>query len=203
MVTITNLPEDTYTVTVDINGYQASRQVQVDNMERVDAAFLPTVLIATVNQDIMLINSSTGAAAYNWAFGDGNSSVDANPVHQYSQAGEYEIILNAVNNDCQDTYSQLLKVQDIANGVNSLDESGIRIYSNGDKVFITFNNYKDAIADVMIYDLLGRKIQEQTGVDTKTNNFSMPVKNIADGYYFVEVTSANASATQKIHLSNK
>ena len=40
-------------------------------------------------------NQSTGADLYQWYFGDGQSSTEANPTHVYSQAGTYEVCLVA------------------------------------------------------------------------------------------------------------
>ena len=40
-------------------------------------------------------NSSTGAISYNWDFGDGNGTSDANPTHKYSGAGSFTVTLTA------------------------------------------------------------------------------------------------------------
>ena len=34
-------------------------------------------------------NNSSGAVSYNWDFGDGNGSSDANPSHTYTGAGSF------------------------------------------------------------------------------------------------------------------
>ena len=38
-------------------------------------------------------NLSSGATNYAWAFGDGNTSINANPVNTYSNAGMYSVTL--------------------------------------------------------------------------------------------------------------
>jgi len=42
-------------------------------------------------------NYSIGADGYFWNFGDGNTSVDENPTHQYELPGLYEVVLTAEN----------------------------------------------------------------------------------------------------------
>ncbi|MES2430765.1 MAG: PKD domain-containing protein [Bacteroidota bacterium] len=42
-------------------------------------------------------NSSSGANTYYWDFGDGNSSSAANPTHQYSLPGTYNVVLTISN----------------------------------------------------------------------------------------------------------
>ena len=40
-------------------------------------------------------NNTTGAISYNWDFGDGSASTDANPTHTYSIPGSYTVTLTA------------------------------------------------------------------------------------------------------------
>ncbi len=49
--------------------------------------------------DFNFFNTSTNATAYSWDFGDGNMSMDANPVHTYAMDGTYTVELTATN-DC-------------------------------------------------------------------------------------------------------
>ena len=47
-------------------------------------------------------NSSIGASSFLWDFGDGNSSTDPSPTHQFLQTGDFTIKLNAYNANCVD-----------------------------------------------------------------------------------------------------
>lgn len=42
-------------------------------------------------------NTSNNATEYIWDFGDGNTSTEINPTHTYSDFGEYEVSLTAIN----------------------------------------------------------------------------------------------------------
>jgi len=51
-------------------------------------------------------NLSVGQTSSYWTFGDGSSSIDQNPIHEYLQAGTYSIKLIASNTfGCADTFS--------------------------------------------------------------------------------------------------
>lgn len=51
-----------------------------------------------VGEAINFIDLSVGdPISWNWDFGDGNSSKDENPVHSFSDAGEYQVELKVVN----------------------------------------------------------------------------------------------------------
>jgi PKD repeat protein len=54
-------------------------------------------------------NLSNGATSYRWDFGDGATSEEVNPVHQFLSNGEQIITLEAISDvECRDTVSQAL-----------------------------------------------------------------------------------------------
>ena len=65
----------------------------------------PTVVFLPA-QPIHCFNTSENAVSFIWDFGDGTSSIETNPSHQYTQEGEFTIILIASTiNQCVDTFS--------------------------------------------------------------------------------------------------
>ncbi len=57
-------------------------------------------------------NNSTGAATYQWDFGDGNTSATANPSHTYTSTGIYTVTLIVTNaNGCTDTLQKTNYIQ--------------------------------------------------------------------------------------------
>jgi gliding motility-associated-like protein len=49
---------------------------------------------------VRFINNSTDATTYLWNFGDGTTSTEENPEHEYSALGEYNVTLTAFNQAC-------------------------------------------------------------------------------------------------------
>jgi PKD repeat protein len=63
------------------------------------------------NGTIAFTNSTSGGTVFDWAFGDGLSSTDVHPEHQFPEPGDYNVVLIAENQyNCADTLSQLVTV---------------------------------------------------------------------------------------------
>jgi hypothetical protein len=59
---------------------------------------------------VAFFNASGNATTYTWNFGDGQTSMEINPVHTYGEPGVYEVTLNAQNASCGTAASQQIGV---------------------------------------------------------------------------------------------
>ena len=74
-----------------------------------DAAFTSTIVCDELFVQFSDSSKSTSASlAYDWNFGDGNSSTDKNPTHTYSVAGSYPVrLIVSTSNGCmRDTFTK-------------------------------------------------------------------------------------------------
>lgn len=99
-----------YTVTLYVenaNGCYDSLQQVVTVYPLPNADFSYTISDpCTQPMDVTFTNNSTGAASYEWVFGDGQTSGLTNPQHQYVNAGAYDVDLIATSlYGCTDTMS--------------------------------------------------------------------------------------------------
>ena len=56
-----------------------------------------------LDQEVLFINNSNGTSQWSWFFGNGVSSNERDPRHQYDRAGDYLVQLLASNGYCVDT----------------------------------------------------------------------------------------------------
>ncbi len=97
--TITYNTVGSYNVTLKATNAQGSNTVTKTNFITVgddptaDFDYVRTLLLVEFE------NLSIGATSYNWNFGDGGTSTQANPSHTYAQDGTYLVKLT-VSNDC-------------------------------------------------------------------------------------------------------
>lgn len=63
--------------------------------------------------EVTFTNYSQNAATYSWDFGDSQTSTEENPVHEYTEAGTYTVVLTAKNSaDVSATYNQSITITD-------------------------------------------------------------------------------------------
>ncbi|MCB9185393.1 MAG: HYR domain-containing protein, partial [Flavobacteriales bacterium] len=71
---------------------------------RPTAGFFPVQTITESGSEYMFTNTSTGATEYFWTFGNGDFSQLFEPIYQYPEHGNYDILLTAYNQyGCEDT----------------------------------------------------------------------------------------------------
>lgn len=100
-----------YTVTLTVTDSEGCRDslVKPNNIfiSRPIAGFFSPDTNACPFRPVRFINQSTGPAlSYFWDFGDGNSSTQANPIHNYQAEGVYTIKLRITDQyGCTDTFT--------------------------------------------------------------------------------------------------
>jgi hypothetical protein len=85
------------------------------NCTEITVASALTANTNCANREVTFFNNSTGASTYLWDFGDGTTSTDVNPVHNYPAFGTYNVTLigyNGTNPSCNDTTTAILALVD-------------------------------------------------------------------------------------------
>ncbi|SDL30784.1 PKD domain-containing protein [Catalinimonas alkaloidigena] len=82
--------------------------------------------VATNGMEVTFTNETTGATAYEWDFGDGETSTEASPTHTYPGKGKYVVTLYATASDGHrvegSTILRLSKNSPVKLTDNSLDD---------------------------------------------------------------------------------
>lgn len=99
---ITYTSTGTYVVTFIVTNPQScngadtfTHSITVIDAPTADFTFAPVIPVA--NEPTTYTNLSVNATKYLWEFGDGNTSADVNPVHQFNNTGTYNTCLTAYN----------------------------------------------------------------------------------------------------------
>ncbi len=76
-----------------------------------DGVLVPNTIVQ-IQEDVLFKDLSVGnVMIWNWDFGDGNSSGEQNPVHQFQEKGTYTVTLTAIDSiGCISTYQIVITV---------------------------------------------------------------------------------------------
>lgn len=186
---------------IDVNNYTVTQTLQVNGQDPLAAAFTTTGLLVLEGEDITFIASTTTGNNYQWDFGNGQTANGASVTYAYSLSGVYTTVLTVSNSfGCTATDSQTITVNAITTGQDIL-ESGtpIRIWSNGNIVFVDLSEAVRNDIVISIYDILGQQIScERLNGD----HYEKQLANIISGNLVVTVQTDNSLITRKVFIAN-
>lgn len=147
-------------------------------------------------------NNSEGAASYVWQFGDGNTSNEENPNHNYGNTGNYTVTLIATDAEqfCTDEFSQEITLAALAEfglfpNVFSPNNDGRNDFFNI-VVEEEFQEFMEVVT-FKIFNRWGELIYNNEtpsqGWDGRKENIPSPAEVYA---YFIEVNIQNCNTIQ-------
>jgi PKD repeat protein len=153
---------------------------------------------AGTSSTITFTNSSSGATSYSWAFGDGNSSTDANPVHTYANPGTYSVTLTATNGACSNTSVQTVSV---LVGTSLPEGASIQLFPNPSKgqTNLSMNGFPDNELIIEILASDGRLVlSQQFSMVNGSHEFDL--RSLANGLYLLKISSGTFTTFEKLHI---
>jgi len=118
-----------------------------------------------VNTAVLFTNISQNLSNFEWSFGDGGTDNSVNPVHTFTNPGNYLVILTGMNS-CGDTLSTLKEI--IVMTSTQLNPNGVpvspvlQVSRDVKGYYITANYTKDTKVNILVSDILGRQIIKET-----------------------------------------
>ena len=162
--------------------------------------------VAFTNTSIYVYPDSIDGGYYVWDFGDGSPvSNEVNPVHTYTEVGEYQVRLTGIV--CSDTsvYEQTILVTTtsvVSPSSPSLEEA-LRVYPNpvdGDVLYFEVGSgYAGQQGRILFYNTLGQVVlgRENSRIFSKGKN-KIDVSNLPGGVYFVVVEIGGERVVEKV-----
>ncbi len=173
-----------YTVRLVVEDANGLDSLLIEDAVTIVASPDPFFTFSMEGSTVTFENQSTNSTAYFWNFGDGTTSVEANPQHTYASGGNYSVTLNAQNNFCANAISEMISVI----VTNTLDHSAaaqIRIFPNPVDQNLRITN-QSAIRrlQLQIYNGVGQAVKNVylSELDSSINLNELPA-----GMYFLEI----------------
>lgn len=142
------------------------------------------------NTSVILGGSIT---TYNWDFGDGNQSADADPQHTYGNAGVYTVTLTATSNLGCVSAAEIPVNASV--DVTELFSDMFSVYPNpaSDRVSIK----PSYVARFIITDTTGRMVFD-SAYNLGTTAFTIEMMNWPQGIYYIHALAPDQQSTVKL-----
>lgn len=187
-----------YNVTLMVTNATGTDQITIPLSVIVESPAVANATLSATNLTlpgavVYFTNTSQNSNGYYWDFGDGTSSTDTNPWHEYLSTGVYNGYLVGMNNSCpNDTmYFQI-----------TVGTSGLTEW-NADQVIVQPNPFKDdltittsaILTELSLIDMYGKLIAINWG---KTGNgYKAKVNDLAPGMYLIRYTDESGQQRMK------
>lgn len=141
-----------------------------------------------IDLGIALVDESTNDPfSWDWDFGDGNTSTEQNPIHVYTEEGNYEICLIATN---AGGYDVVCKTVFLETGINDLSLENCIIYPNPSSESITIQLQNQiSNGELIVYDITGKIVSEI--LIQGSDKIFLSIKELEQGNYSLIIKEQN------------
>jgi len=151
-----------------------------------------TVNVTGGNADFS--NHSSNANQYIWYFGDGDSSLLPEPVHNYLTNGSFQVVLWA-GNDCF-TDSSMMNIEIVAAGIPKTTDDEYAVFPNPAHEYLHIE-YAGISNHPVQWNMINPEGQIVKTFSSK-NTFNLDCRNIAAGFYVLSTTVDGVLFRKKI-----
>jgi len=160
------------------------------------ANFYYTPVIPEVNTPTQFYNTSLDATSYQWSFGDGETSYERDPSHQYVRTGEYKVCLTVKNQyDCVDSICKTVR-----SDVKPLIDIPTAFTPNGDGTndILFPRGFAVESMNLKIFNRFGELVFESESMSQGWNGQYKGVDQPMDSYaYILTATFADGTTYSK------
>ncbi len=161
-----------------------------------DAEFDPDAQTFITHADIDFTNLSIDGDFYYWDFGDGETSDLENPVHNFSEPGEYEVCLRTTTfAGCVDSICKIYIIQNVPalDVPNAFSPNG-----DGDNDMLFVRGYGIANLDFQVFDRWGHLLFQTTDLNVGWDGIYKGKSQEMEVYvYYLSATFENGVAVEK------
>ncbi len=150
---------------------------------------------------IVFSNTSEFADSYLWDFGDGNTSTEENPIHDYEEPGDYTITLTTTN-ECGEATSTFDIVVESVNAIEDLESiSNFDLFPNPTtgRFTLTLEGESREFIDISFLNVLGQELdlfRVDFGAGYIKQEFDL--SHFSSGVYLVRLQVDNKAEYHKV-----
>jgi len=173
-------------------------EVLYSSLARLEGAsvdFLHTVNTTSVNFESFIL----GGTDFIWDFGDGNTSTEANPVHEYAESGIYTVKLILQSDLCGEIMMQK-DIDVIVLGINDVNNN-LSFYPNPAENLIQIHSSAESLLNsrIQVTSLDGKLMQEEA-INTNGQSFELRLNSLKSGMYLLLIKTNEHQYQHKLFI---
>jgi hypothetical protein len=150
-----------------------------------------TFTFETASNTVTFTNTSVNAEDYTWDFGDGATSTEQNPSHEFTGVGPYNVTLTVSRCDRQSTITQ----QILLLGTNNYSFQNFTVYPNPSASTWNIASSTNAITAIQVVDMTGKVVMNIT---PNSEVAAIDASALSSGIYLAKVICSNGTQTLKL-----
>lgn len=154
--------------------------------------------------EITFTDNSTDAAAWFWNFSDGTSSLEQNPVHQFTIPGTYQVTLT-VTDESGCTHSVLKDITAVFDNPTAVkpsptDDWQVAVYPNPvrEELTIAFLFNQSQKVNLTLVNAMGKVVKTEQSKNYLTENINWNMKTLSAGVYYLIVEIEGKIKVEKV-----
>ncbi|MCH8546720.1 MAG: T9SS type A sorting domain-containing protein [Cryomorphaceae bacterium] len=149
----------------------------------------------SVGEVLFDASGSLNSSIFDWDFGDGNNGTGQTITHTYTTNGTYDVTLVTSDSCRNDTLVKSILIEGISTASFTMER--IQIYPNPAQGVFYIDNLPDVNCSFVVSDVRGSVVL--TGI--ANNDFSIDLSAMAEGVYFIAITSRYGRLSRKVILA--
>ncbi len=148
----------------------------------------------TGNSTVQFTNKTVNATTYLWDFGDGNTSVQQNPLHAYTATGDYDVKLTTDACGSNTTKTKRVTVSNLSIKESTPDDP-VQIYPNPAQTVVNIST-KKSIKVLSVTDFAGKIIPHT--MNKTDSGYTIPLHHLPSGIYLLHYKTEEKEFIKKI-----
>jgi len=157
---------------------------------------------AVTNNVVEFTSTATAADEYLWDFGNGNTSVDENPVYTYNTDGIYDVCQVTSNSCSSDTFCQSITIISTSDNPLNVYLASLTLSPNpfSGKTIIQFSIHQNSEVTIELFDLQGKRIKTiaEGNFEAGKQSYLLQKENLASGMYLLYVQTCSGTSVHKL-----
>jgi spore germination protein YaaH/PKD repeat protein len=188
-----------YTITLDVTNATGTDQTSQDVLINV---YQPVSAIASVSATELFLpsaiayftSSCLNATDYFWDFGDGSSTTDVNPWHEYMSNGSYLVTMVASNSGCEND-TVLFTINVNVAGLSGVDQEDLLVYPNPFTDVVQIQTFSE-VGKIELIDAKGRMMSVE--FDKNDTGIAIETGHLSAGVYTLEIEISESVIRKKL-----